>query len=257
MVLEELVQTADTFLDIGANIGFFSLLLAVKQPGLRVVAFEPNPKLYRLLQRNVALNGLHQIICEQQAISDAEGTAVLHLTNSDMSASLRSDFAFEVTEVTRVRTTTLDSYLSRNPPRGGLVIKIDVEGAELAAFNGARNTIAALQPDIIAEVAIPIDSSLGATLRECGYRFYSITDEGLTDRPALQPVVRENYLFLNYLLSTRHPNTIAELSHRIRKGARALDLSQTSKQVDSAQIRRSLSGLAGSSQKNDVENFSH
>lgn len=242
LVLGELVWPGDTFVDVGANIGFFSLLLSAQKPSLRVVAFEPNPKNYELLAKNAACNGFRHFMCEPLALSDAVGKAPLYLADSDMSASLRSDFAFHEKPPIEVKTTTLDSYLQSQPFSGRLVLKVDVEGAEDAFFRGACNTIVAHKPDIITEVAMKSSPDYAAFLHDLGYRFYPITDDGLHPVAELQPVVRGNLLFLNYLLSPRPPEVVSELFERIRPAVRKIDLTQTSKCVDADHLHRALYG---------------
>ncbi len=242
MVLGELVWPGDTFIDVGANIGFFSLLLSAQKPSLRVIAFEPNPRNHALLTKNASSNGFRHLVCEPLALSDADGTAPFYLADSDMSASLRPDFAFHEAPPIAVKTVTLDSYLKSRALSGRLVLKVDVEGAEDAFFKGARETIAALKPDIITEVAIKSSPAYVSFLREHGYQFYSITDEGLRATSELQPVVRGNLLFLNYLLSARPPAVLAELFERIRPAVQKIDLYQTSKCVDGDHIHRALYG---------------
>lgn len=242
MVLGELVWPGDTFIDAGANIGFFSLLLSAQKPSLRVIAFEPNPRNHALLARNAASNGFRHLVCEPLALSDTDGTAPFYLADSDMSASLRPDFAFHEAPPIDVKTVTLDSYLKSRALSGRLVLKVDVEGAEDAFFRGARETIAALKPDLVTEVAMKSSLGYAAFLREHGYHFYSITDEGLRATADPQPVVRGNLLFLNYLLSARPPEVIAELFERVRPAVRKIDLSQTSKCVEGDHIHRALYG---------------
>src|SRR6266446_7072260 len=151
LVLQELAGPGATFIDVGANIGFYSLLLSRREPRLNVIAFEPNPKNYRLLKMNVSLNGFHRVLCEPLALSDADGTALLHLSASDMSASLHADFDSHPTKSVEVETTTLDNYLARNKMECPLVIKLDAEGHEESVLKGARETLHSLQPDIITE----------------------------------------------------------------------------------------------------------
>ncbi|MFZ5496557.1 MAG: FkbM family methyltransferase [Verrucomicrobiota bacterium] len=242
LVLRELIRPGDTFVDVGANVGFFSLLLSAQKPGLRVIAFEPNPKNHDLLVRNSACNGFRNIVCEPVALADAAGTAPLYLTDSDMSASLRSDFAFHERPPIQVRTLPLDSYLKSRPLSGRLTLKVDVEGAEDAFFRGAHDTIVTHQPDIIVEVAIKSVPAYQTFLRRLGYRFYPITDQGLLPAEELRPVVKENLLFLNYLLSARPPEVLAELFERIRPEVQKIDLTQTSKCVDADHIHRALYG---------------
>src|SRR5260221_13332236 len=57
----ELAAEASHFLDVGANIGFYSLMLAARRPALAITAFEPNPKLHPLLAANARANGFRQV----------------------------------------------------------------------------------------------------------------------------------------------------------------------------------------------------
>src|SRR5436190_4704019 len=115
--LQTLLQPGDTFVDLGAHVGFFSLVVGRHVPGVKVIAFEPNAKNFRILLANTAANDLNQIICEPIAISDTSGTATLYLTESDMSASLMKDFQAKDTkqiDSLAVRTTSLDHYLRQH-----------------------------------------------------------------------------------------------------------------------------------------------
>ena len=236
LVARELIRPGVTFIDVGANIGFYSLVLSLSQPGLPVVAFEPNPRIFRLLQSNLRLNNFDHICCHPVALSDQDGSAKLHLTDSDMSASLETDFQLE-TETVEVTTTTLDSYLGRQPVSGPLFIKVDVEGHEAAFFRGAAETLEKRQPDIICEITGPLDEETTAILRQTGYRFYQITDEGLLPSSELKLVVRGRFLFLNYLLSAKPPDQVDAIFQRIQDRVREIDLTQTSKCVDPDMIR--------------------
>jgi len=229
LVAGELVGPGDTFIDVGANIGFYSLVLSAMRPGLKGIAFEPNPKNFAMLQANVHSNGLRKIVCESMALSDKDSTASLYLSPSDMSASLETGFDSQPTGRVEVRTTTLDNYLTDRPIGGRPLIKVDVEGHEAAFFRGAQETLALRQPDVIAEVAVSYDSKTSAFLREIGYSFYPITDGGLVRSDALTPVIKGQFVFLNYLLSTRPEQEIAGVFGRIREQVGRIDLAQTSK----------------------------
>jgi len=130
MLLEELLRPGDTFLDIGAHVGFFTVTIGLSSKTTKIIAFEPNPKNFQILEANTAANGLTNVVCEPIAISDQEGTGTLYLTESDMSASLMKDFSVEDTKQIgskEVPTASLDGYLQRRQIGGPLVIKVDVE----------------------------------------------------------------------------------------------------------------------------------
>lgn len=246
LLVQDLVQPADTFVDIGANIGFYSLVVGSSCPGARVIAFEPNPTNFRLLTQNVRANALRNVHCEPSAISDVDATATLYLAGSQMSASLQRGFDGNVTGALDVPTTTLDTYLAQHPVNGRLVLKVDVEGHEEALFRGMPQTLGRLKPDIITEVTFNYSRDTSQRLASHGYRFFQITDRGLLESPVLTPVVRDRFVFLNYLLTTKPHAEIARSFARIEPAVRQIDLTQTSKYLSRADLERFITRMAGS-----------
>jgi len=131
-------------LDVGANVGAYSLLLGQwVGPSGRVFAFEPDPRAFHGLSRHVALNRLGAIVRPiAAALADREGTA--HLVAAVTAGETRiSHEALEGRpglQETMTRVTTIDRFCAER----GLVpsfLKIDVEGLELAVLRGARDTI--------------------------------------------------------------------------------------------------------------------
>lgn len=234
-----LAGPAGLFLDVGANVGFHSLMLASVRPRLDIIAFEPHPELHALLQANVAANRAARIKVEALALSDREGRRPFYLNRSHMSASLEQNFDPAHTGVVEVPVTTLDAYLAR---RGGVtgrfLLKVDVEGHESAFLAGARATLRACRPDIITEAATPLTPETVELLRSSGYRFRQITDEGL--RPCLAPAayVRGALVFLNCLLTARSSGELEMISAELRARARTLDLRLTSKLADPRVMQR-------------------
>jgi FkbM family methyltransferase len=232
LLLAQLLKPGATFLDIGAHMGFFTITTGVSCRGIQIIAFEPSPKNFRALKANVKANGLRSVRCEPLALSDRDGAGTLYLTESDMSASLMKNFQTEDTRQIGqipVQTVSLDRYVEKNGLAGPLVIKVDIEGHEAAFFSGAARTIAKAKPDIILEVLYDPDPKLVQWLRDLGYRFYPITNEGATELPAPTLVKRYPFLFLNHLLSTRPRPEVEELFGRIQPRVRRLDLRHTSK----------------------------
>jgi FkbM family methyltransferase len=135
------VRPGDVVLDIGANLGAYTMLFA-QWVGARghVYAFEPAPDARRGLARHVELNAVgDRVTLLGDAMSAAEGVARFHAMGprgDNRLAAIDDDRSIEV------RTTTIDAFCGRQGLRPGL-IKIDVEGAELDVLRGARATIAA------------------------------------------------------------------------------------------------------------------
>ena len=125
-----------TFINIGANAGWYSLIAA--KLGLRTVAIEPDEINFTLLERNKELNGLYNLETYQVACSNQEGVAVLYGGNSG--SSLIKDWANLPNAAREVRITRFDNL---HPSQGdNSIIYIDVEGSELSVLQGMTRFLA-------------------------------------------------------------------------------------------------------------------
>lgn len=134
-----IVHEGDTVIDIGANIGYYTMLgaQAVGQKG-KVYAFEPDPGAYALLRTNAEVNRFTNIVAEQKALSNRPGTLTLYrgCTNKgDNRVIAPSDKRETVT----VEAVALDDYLPNNAKIR--FIKSDTQGAEGMVLEGMRRTI--------------------------------------------------------------------------------------------------------------------
>jgi FkbM family methyltransferase len=160
-------------LDIGANIGNHSLFFA---PHCRqVLAYEPNPRTFKVLQINAEL--APNIECRQKGLSDSSGRARLSQDPLNIgSSSLSVAAAPGAAAAAEVAIVALDDEPDPGPVR---LIKMDIEGHELKALQGARALLARCQPIILFEQH-PRDfeggrSAVVELLRECGYsRFATV-----------------------------------------------------------------------------------
>lgn len=154
--LKRLTQSGATVLDIGANVGVYSMLCARwAGPGGRVFAFEPAPAALTLLREHLALNGLaERVEVVAQAVSDKAGEAVFYVHDFSGENSLNAGFAERVgaaAGTVRVPVTTVDEFCqTRNI--APTLIKIDVEGYELQVLRGARETLKRHQPALLVEM---------------------------------------------------------------------------------------------------------
>jgi len=232
LAVQELLHPGSTFVDVGANIGFFSLTASLTKLGIEVIAFEPNPKNYAILKENIRANGFENIHCEPLAVSDRAGTAKFYLNTSDMSASLLPNFqrAFNpASNCVEVQTTTLDDYFDKHFFRNRSVWKIDVEGHETVLLQGARRMLATHAPDLIIEVLQPYPEETSTMLKELGYEFYHINELGLVRSEKLHFERRGDFCFLNYLISKRPEAEVSHISEKIAARAKQIDFRQTSK----------------------------
>ena len=126
----------DVFWDVGANVGAVSVVAA--RLGARVVAFEPDPRSRRWLERNLRANHLTKVTVVPDALGDRERTASLYQsdrTNTGRSSLDPSRAGRGGTVPTRVLRA--DTFAARHPDLAPTVMKIDVEGAEHLVLRGA------------------------------------------------------------------------------------------------------------------------
>jgi FkbM family methyltransferase len=158
--LTRTLQRTDVFIDVGANIGYFTVLCAPLVE--RVLAFEPTSASYEYCKANVALNGLNNV--ELQRVGLWHEEAMLHVKHDDsslMTAAVDLDGAAPQT----IRVTSLDGLLRHRADLSRLdVIKMDIEGAELAALTGMQETLARFRPSIVMELNRPALAACGATV---------------------------------------------------------------------------------------------
>lgn len=153
-LVEQLLDDGGVFWDIGAHVGYFSLVAAtaLKNRG-QVVAFEPGSVAYARLAENIALNPYTNVKLYNLAVSNRDGEAVLYLAGetADSSASLYGH-GHQQARREVCRTVSLDRFLREEGLHRPDLVKIDVEGAELAVLQGAAQMIAASPPLLLVEM---------------------------------------------------------------------------------------------------------
>jgi FkbM family methyltransferase len=152
-LLDSLELPADSaFVDIGANLGWYSLLAGRHQPAtVRILAFEPDPDTFGLLGENILLNGLERIDARRLALSDEPGRRVL-FRYSEKNTGRHSLLPINECGEVEVETTTLSRFVADeaiDPACIGLV-KIDVEGYEPVVLRGMAGLLPMI-PAILAE----------------------------------------------------------------------------------------------------------
>ncbi len=153
-LVQRLLDPGEVFWDVGANVGYFSLVAAVALANRgQVVALEPGQNAATRLRENIALNPYSNIKVYQLAASDTAGEARLYLAPdlADSSASLfmpgQSQGGYET-----CRTVPLDRLLREEALPGPQLLKMDVEGAELAALKGAAALLDNFSPLLLIEM---------------------------------------------------------------------------------------------------------
>jgi FkbM family methyltransferase len=164
------------FYDVGANLGFFSLL-AAHISGLdagRVYAFEAAPDNAEAIRVNAALNAIANIEVLAVAVSDHAGRGRLQVVDDQSWSKLVDYGEHPFTErVIEVELVAIDDLVAagRLPPPD--VVKIDVEGAELAVLRGMRETIERHRPAIICELH-DTHADFVTFMVQCGYRLINL-----------------------------------------------------------------------------------
>lgn len=135
-LLRSILREGDTFVDVGASIGFHSMLAgSIVGPRGSVYAFEPDPATFARLTRNAVLNGFQVLSLFKAALSDRQGSARLSQTWAD---SGRNRVVKRRSRSVPVETVLADVVLAGTHPS---IIKIDVEGEESRVLQGLRRTI--------------------------------------------------------------------------------------------------------------------
>jgi FkbM family methyltransferase len=150
-LFRKIVKEGDVVVDLGANIGYFTLLAAklVGKKG-KVYAFEPEPRNYEFLTRNIQLNGYDNVVALQKAVADKPGMVKLFICPYDTGHhtiqkydgihAYRPEFVNKKKEFVEVEQVGLDDFLRGKTTRIN-VIKMDVEGAEMLALAGMEELI--------------------------------------------------------------------------------------------------------------------
>jgi len=189
--LVQSLQEGDMCLDVGANVGFYTLLASalVGNSG-NVYAFEPTPRTFAILRKNSA--DKKNVICVNVALMEAQGKRKLSdygAEKSGLNTVLPISFQNgEKTTVLSVDAMTLDSYCHDHSIRPTL-IKIDTEGAEEMVLKGASKTLALYHPVLIIEVQRDTPQNIVALLADFGYQAYQFVENTVvlyTNRDKLQ-----------------------------------------------------------------------
>ena len=206
------VRPGDTVIDVGANIGYYTLVAARKVgPRGKVIAFEPDPESFSFLKRNVKANGLTNVVLEQKALSNSHGRLNLYLARENR-GDHRIFPAQESRDAVEVEALPLDDYLQDSVSVN--FIKIDTQGAEGVIVEGMLRTLRAQHDPMLVVEFWPYGLSrarypatrLLEYFETLGYEIYVI-DETLrklspvTTSFLLERYTVENEEFTNLLLT--------------------------------------------------------
>ena len=136
-LFETLLKSGMVVVDIGAHVGYFTLIAARQVgPAGKVYAFEPDPDNYSTLLKNIEANAYDNVVADRKAISDNVGTSQLHLVATGSGRHSMYHHGLPERGSIEIETTTLDSTFDDLDWPNVDLIKIDVEGAEVSVLDG-------------------------------------------------------------------------------------------------------------------------
>lgn len=187
-----LARRADVIVDVGANIGYYSLVAAAVNPSARIFSFEPLPAAFRYLVHNVALNGFATITPERIALADENGRATFYAARKKkydaIADHLVATGGFNQAHAAHsgrpapfeVEVQTLDHYAATVIQQPVDLLKLDTETTEHMVLAGAEHVLRTHRPTVLCEV-LPgaIEAELEAIFRRFDYVSFRAAPEGI------------------------------------------------------------------------------
>jgi FkbM family methyltransferase len=150
--IQDHVHSGTRVLDIGAQSGFYSLLLSrLVGPEGTVFAFEPLPANFRVLEENLSLNSIQNVMIRREAVSDFSGNISFEFPREEVSLIAGPLLESDNLGAFQVPAISLDDFV-RQTGQPIQFIKMDVEGAETAVLRGAVQTLKAFHPSMVVEL---------------------------------------------------------------------------------------------------------
>jgi FkbM family methyltransferase len=205
-VISTLLSPGDTFIDVGANSGFFTLLASNQVgPTGRVLSFEPLPSMRRRIMENISLNGMENVTLYGAALSNTVGEVTFYEGPQGHKGISSMRPIGETSAILQVPTMPLDNLADKIPSIK--LIKIDVEGAEQLVIEGMERLLAQHHPYLVIEITDqylkPFGHSaqgLSNLLCSMGYRMYKITPQSIVE---MSPDKADSELQYNALFSKK------------------------------------------------------
>jgi FkbM family methyltransferase len=199
-IVKKEVKKGDVVLDLGANIGYYTLIFAklVGEEG-KVFAFEPEPTNFSLLKKNVEINGYKNVVLIQKAASNITGETRLYLSE-DNEVNHRIYDSYDGRQSIEIEATRLDDYFKNYNGKIDF-IKMDIQGAEGRAIQGMSNL---LKKNYNVKIAMEFSPMLlekfGTAPEEClrlltefGFKVFEIAEREKRIKPVNIPKLLEIY----------------------------------------------------------------
>ena len=188
-IIEKLVKKGEVVFDIGANIGFYTLLFSklVGENG-KVYAFEPDPETFSLLKRNIGENNINNVVLINKAVSNKEEKIDFYILESNTSGNsvFKENLDKVASKSIKVDSVSLDEFFGKNFKVD--FVKLDIEGSELKALQGMSKILKnSKNPTLVTEFcpvalnAVSKDINANAKtylelLNSLGFKIFDIDD---------------------------------------------------------------------------------
>ena len=182
-VIRRIAEQMDTMLDIGANIGWYSLMTSKINPKSIIHSFEPIPTTYSRLIQNFALNSIEALHCHNYGFSNEPGSFPFYFyPEGSGNASMQNLAGREDATIVDCELRTLDSVLDWLPSNNRIdFLKCDVEGNELFVLQGGLSLLTEYKPVLLCELTRKWSAAFGYhpndvidLLQSIGYEIYTV-----------------------------------------------------------------------------------
>ena len=190
-LFNDLIKNCKVFFDIGANIGYYSIMAATSSRTVNIFSFEPAEGPQKYLESNIRINGFQdRIMNNNLALSNEAGKITFYEVNNEKYSYLKYNLSGvgnaegikhdrKMSEY-EVPSNRLDNYVNENNIHGIDIIKIDTEGTEYLILEGARESIIKYKPIIICETLFnKIEAKLEELIKSFGYQFFNHSNNEL------------------------------------------------------------------------------
>jgi FkbM family methyltransferase len=192
-----------TILDVGAHIGYFSLVASKVNPAARILAFEPLDRVAKRLREHVELNAASNIEIVERALGSREGEVEIYYVPYGIPSSTSASQAFMSPHAdarpSLVSMTTLDSVVAAYDANDVDLIKIDTETTEPDILRGGLGVLEKQRPVVICEVleGYGIEREIQELFTSVRYRFFLLHGDGPIPKKEIVPHHEyRNYLFV-------------------------------------------------------------
>ena len=144
--MKKISKNKGVILDLGSNIGFHTIMLAKNNKNSKIISVEASPSIFKTLKENCQANKFSNIVFYNKAITEQDDLEIIFYNRDSMSTTDKitlQDWDVPEGEITKEKTETItiDTLLEREKIDSVLLLKMDIEGGEVLALNGAKSTL--------------------------------------------------------------------------------------------------------------------